>query len=225
VRRIVVHLGLSGGISRLICDRGAFPGGADGLAEAVFARAHFKGPRRRAEWLDPDRRDRRRSAGLRAGSTGATTPAAWTSVDGQAWQAAAVIGAQGSIGDGMSQVFIGGVGVIATGWNEDSPVWQSIDGRQWSPLPEQNGNPVQPLASDGARILGHSFVARNSVAFWLSSNGVIWQPLSTTGQTDEMPGWSAPGSSANAAYLYSSGVGLVGDNGSTSQPLWFAIGQ
>ena len=197
----------------------------ENLPSAVFAHAHFRGLADGPNGLILTGATGGAPPVCCAGSTGATTPAAWTSTDGQTWQAASVIGAQGSIGDGLSQVFIGGAGAIATGWNEDAPVWQSSDGRQWSPLPGQNGIPVQPLASDGERILGHSFLAPNGAAFWLSGDGAIWHPLTMAGQTDEMPGWSAPGSSANDAYLYSGGVGLVGDNGSTSQPLWFAQGQ
>jgi hypothetical protein len=197
----------------------------ENLPPAVFAHAHFSGIAAGPNGLILTGGTGGAQPICCAGSASATTPAAWTSIDGAAWQVASVIGAQAAIGDRINQVFVGRTGVVATGWNKDSTGWMSTTGGQWSPLPEQTGNPVLPLTSDGQRILGHSVVGRNGVAFWLSGDGVTWQPLTMTGQTDQMPGWSSPGGSANAAYLYSSGVGLVGENGSESQPLWFAVAQ
>ena len=67
--------------------------------------------------------------------------------------------------------------------------WTSPDGRHWSALPKPAGYPVIPYASDGQRIVGESYIDRDQLGLWGSTDGASWQPLTATGATDQMPAW------------------------------------
>jgi hypothetical protein len=145
-----------------------------------------------------------------------TTPAAWVSADGATWKSAVVEGASAAIGDQIGPDFVGSAGLVAWGGRDASHGWTSPDGRRWSAVAKPAGYPVIPRASDGIRIVGDSYAAGDQEAFWVSSDGVIWQALGATGAAGQMP------ASADAEFLFADGLGLVGQNGTTQFPLWFA---
>ena len=192
------------------------------LPSAVFAKAHFRGiTAARGGWV---------LTGFVGGSKpiccvsgpSDTTRAAWFSPDGVRWQAARVHGANQAIGDGIGRLFVGRGGLVAWGVGSGSAGWTSPDGRRWNPRPTSDDAPVIPWASDGQRIIGESFAGHNDLALWVSTDGTAWEPLTATGAVDQMPGWSGPGVSADAAFVFPTGVGFIGQNGTDRDPLWFA---
>ena len=167
----------------------------------------------------------RQPTGGVSGDSGAT-PAAWFSRDGTAWQAAVVDGATGTPGDQVGQVSVGRTGLVAWAGRDASFGWSSADGTRWSALPKPSGYPVIPRASDGSRIIADSYADGGLEAFWISSDGVAWRGLGNAGAVDQMPGWgSTTGATADAEFLFPTGLGLVGQNGSERVPLWFAQGE
>ncbi len=155
-----------------------------------------------------------------------TTPAAWVSTDGMTWQPAIVEGSAAAVGDRIGPVFVGSAGMVAWGGRDNSYGWTSPDGRRWTAVTKPAGYPVIPKASDGTRIVGDSYATRDQEVFWVSSDGVTWQALAAIGATDQMPAWSGPGvATADAEFLFADGLGLVGQNGTTQSPLWFAQAQ
>ncbi len=155
-----------------------------------------------------------------------TTPAAWASSDGMTWEPAVVNGATGAVGDQIGPDFVGAAGIVAWGGRDASYGWRSPDGQHWSALPRTAGYPVIPRASDGTRIVGDSYAARDQEAFWVSSDGVTWHELRATGATDQMPAWTGAGvGTADAEFLFADGLGLAGQNGTTQSLLWFARAQ
>jgi hypothetical protein len=194
------------------------------LASAMFTKAHLRGiTAARGGWV---------LTGFVGGSKpiccvsgpSASTPAAWFSPDGMRWQAARVDGTKQAIGDGIGRLFVGRDGLVAWGvGDKSSSGWTSPDGRRWSPRPPSDGTPVIPWASDGQRIIGESFAGHNDLALWVSTDGTAWEPLTATGAVDQMPGWSGPGVSADAAFVFPTGVGFIGQNGTDRDPLWFAV--
>jgi hypothetical protein len=82
---------------------------------------------------------------------------------------------------------------------------------------------VNPEASDGERIVGASYAVGNGETFWVTTDGEAWQPLAASGATDKMPDWPGFGGAwATSGFLFPNGLGLVGQNGTTSFPLWLA---
>ena len=157
------------------------------------------------------------------GGGGDTTPAAWFSPDGEAWQAAVVDGAAAAVGDEIGRVFVGRTGLVAWGGGNVSNGRASTDGRRWSALPALTGYPVIPQASDGTRILGQSYAAGDRVSYWTSADGRSWRQLGNAGQPNQAPAWSGPGvATADSMFLFPTGVGLVGQNGTDQFPVWFA---
>lgn len=157
------------------------------------------------------------------GSAGDTTPAAWFSSDGMVWQAATVEGAAAETGDQIGRVFADRGGLVAWGGRDGSTGWTSPDGRRWSARPASASSPVNPEASDGDRIVGASYAGGNGETFWVTTDGASWQPLTASGATDKMPSWPGIGVSwATSEFLFPNALGLVGENGTTSFPLWLA---
>lgn len=158
-----------------------------------------------------------------SGSNGGT-PAAWFSSDGSIWQAATVKGAAAATGDEISSVFVGATGLVAWGGpSKSSTGWISADGQIWTARPATAGSPVIPRASDGQRIIGDSYAGGNGETFSVTTDGEAWQPLAASGATDMMPGWPGIGGSwATSEFLFPNALGLVGQNGTTSFPLWLA---
>lgn len=158
-----------------------------------------------------------------AGGWGLSTPAAWFSLDGHTWQAA-VVDRAAPVPDGqIARVFAGGTGLVAWGSPETSPGWASADGRRWSTLPGQAGVPEVPRASDGTRILGEGSGAGNRSGLWSSVDGRSWRPLADAGELDQAPAWSVPGAATwDSMFVFANGLGLVGQNGTDQQPVWFA---
>jgi hypothetical protein len=158
-----------------------------------------------------------------SGSNGGT-PAAWFSSDGTAWQTAIVKGAAAATGDEIGSVFAGAAGLVAWGGpSKSSTGWISADGRTWTARPTSSGSSVIPRASDGQQIVGNSYVEGGQDLFAVSTDGVSWQALADTGATDQMPRWSGMGSpTADTVFLFPRALGLVGQNGTTSFPLWLA---
>lgn len=158
-----------------------------------------------------------------SGSNGGT-PAAWFSSDGRVWQTATVKGAAAATGEEIGSVFVGAAGLVALGGpSKSARGWISADGRTWTALPATTGNPVIPSASDGQRIIGDSYASGNGETFWVTTDGASWQPLAASGATDNMPGWPGVGGSwATSEFLFPNALGLVGQNGTTSFPLWLA---
>lgn len=150
-----------------------------------------------------------------------TTPAAWLSADGTAWDREAVDGASAALGDAIGPVFAGRSGMVAWGGRDASHGWASPDGRRWSALPKPAGYPVIPRASDGNGIVGDSYSAGDTGQFWWSGDGTAWRALTNEGQVDQMPS-TATGAWADAEFLFPGGVGLIGQNGTDREPLWFA---
>ena len=151
-----------------------------------------------------------------------TTPAAWFSPDGQTWQAAVIAGAKPTLGSQINQTFAGLSGLVAI--NEQyTPDWVSADGgRHWAVFPASADASVIPWAADGTRIIGKSAGDNNLLNLWTSPDGLNWQALEPSGAVEQMPGWSAAGVSADLAFVYSGGLGLIGWPGSDRTPLWFA---
>ena len=157
-----------------------------------------------------------------SGSDGGA-PAAWFSSDGKVWQAATVQGDAAETGDQIGRVFAGRGGLVAWGGRDGSTGWTSPDGRRWTARPATAGSPVNPEASDGQRIIGDSYAGGNGETFWVTTDGASWQPLTASGATDKMPSWpGAGGSWATSEFLFPNALGLVGQNGTTSFPLWLA---
>jgi hypothetical protein len=158
-----------------------------------------------------------------SGSNGGT-PAAWFSSDGKAWQTATVEGAAAAAGDELSRVFAGGAGLVAWGGpSKSSTGWISADGRVWTARPPSPAWNFIPRASDGRQIVGDSYVEGGRDLFAVSTDGVVWQTLTDTGATDQVPMWSGMGSpTADTVFLFPRALGLVGQNGTTSFPLWLA---
>ncbi len=155
-----------------------------------------------------------------------TTPAAWVSPDGMTWEPAIVDGAAAAVGDQIRAVYVGSAGMVAWGGRDASYGWTSPDGQRWSGVAKPASDPVIPRASDGTRIVGDSYATGDQEAFWVSSDGVTWQTLGATGSTDQMPVWTGSGvGTADAEFLFAGGLGLVGQNGTTQSPLWFAQAQ
>jgi hypothetical protein len=158
-----------------------------------------------------------------SGSNGGT-PAAWFSSDGTAWQTAIVKGATAAAGDEIGSVFVGAAGLVAWGGpSKSSTGWISADGQVWTARPPSPDRDFIPRASDGRQIVGSSYVEGGQDLFAVSTDGVVWQTLTDTGVTDQMPMWSGMGSpTADTVYLFPRALGLVGQNGTTSFPLWLA---
>ena len=152
-----------------------------------------------------------------------TTPAAWVSADGATWESAVVEGASAAVGDHIGPDFVGRAGLVAWGGRDASYGWTSPDGLHWRAVAKPAGYPVIPRASDRIRIVGDSYAIGDQEAFWVSSDGVTWQALAAVGATDQMPVWTGSGAgTADAEFLFTDGLGLVGQNGTTQFPLWFA---
>jgi hypothetical protein len=93
----------------------------------------------------------------------------------------------------------------------------------WTALPATAVSPVIPRASDGQRIVGNSNAGGSGERFWVTTDGAFWQPLAASGATDKMPSWPGVGGSwATSEFLFPNALGLVGQNGTTSFPLWLA---
>ena len=190
----------------------------------VFTNAHFAGiVAARGGWVLTGF-----TGGLKPGCCGGfspkgATPAAWFSSDGTDWRAASVDGALQASGDWIGRVFVGRDGLVAWGGRDASYGWTSPDGRHWSALPKPAGYPVIPYASDGQRIVGESYIDRDQLGLWVSTDGASWQPLTATGATDQMPAWSASsGATADALFLFPTALGLVGQNGTERFSFWLA---
>jgi hypothetical protein len=151
-----------------------------------------------------------------------TTPAAWFSPDGKNWQAAPVAGAKPAPDSQVSRVLIGRDGLVALNLAGDSG-WVSPDGRRWTVFPPSADASVAPWATDGTRIIGRSPGDHNQLNLWTSFDGVTWVALPPSGAVDQMPGWSAAGASAQHAFVFPGGLGLVGWIGTDRIPLWFAL--
>lgn len=156
-----------------------------------------------------------------SGSNGGT-PAAWFSSDGTVWQTATVKGAAAATGQEISRVFVGAAGLVAWGGpSKSSTGWISADGHVWTARPPSPDRDFIPRASDGGQIVGDSFAEGGQDLFAVSTDGVVWQTLADTGATDQMPMWSGT-PTADAVFLFPDALGLVGQNGTTSFPLWLA---
>jgi hypothetical protein len=194
------------------------------LLGSPFAEAHFAGlAATPVSFVLTGSTGGRQPTGGVSGNNG-STPAAWLSADGLSWAPAAVDGATEDSGDLVGQVFVGGAGLRAWAGHDASFGWSSRDGTRWSALPKPFGYPVVPRASDGRHIVGDSYGDGGGEAFWVSADGVAWQPLAAVGAVDQMPSWDGSGSTADAAFLFPTGLGLIGRNGTDRFPLWFAEG-
>jgi len=151
-----------------------------------------------------------------------TTPAAWFSTDGERWQSAVVVGAAAATGDQIGPVFAARAGLVA--WSGQQRFgWASPDGQRWSALPGPAGNPVIPRASDGTRIVGDAYATGDQDVFAVSADGATWQALGATGAVEQRPAWSgSEAASVDAEFLFGDALGLIGQNGTTRELLWFA---
>jgi hypothetical protein len=195
----------------------------DSLPKGIFASAHFDGVASAFEGWVVTGYTGGSAIHCCTGSAGDTTPAAWFSSDGKVWQAATVEGAAVATGDQIDRVFASRGGLVAWGGRDGSTSWTSPDGRRWSARPASASSPVNPEASDGERIVGASYSGGNGETFWVTTDGASWQPLAASGATDKMPSWPGVGGSwATSEFLFPNALGLVGQNGTTSFPLWLA---
>jgi hypothetical protein len=196
----------------------------ESLPPDVFAKAHFAGiVAAHGGWVLTGFTGGSKPVCCAGFSPKDTTPAAWFTSDGTSWHAASVDGAKEARGDWMGRVFVGRDGLVAWGSPDASNGWTSPNGRHWGARPKPVGYPVIPQASDGQRIVGESYVDRDRLAFWVSTDGAAWQPLPATGAADQMPAWSGSGGSwADAEFLFPGALGLIGQNGTERFPLWLA---
>lgn len=148
-------------------------------------------------------------------------PAAWFSSDGWSWRRAAVVNAVDDAGFMLQRFFVGARGYVA--YSGPGPErWVSEDGRTWSKANASIDTP-SPWASDGTMIVGRSSDPDERLHISTSANGVAdWRTLVDTGAVDEAPTWGATRVAANAAFLFPSGIGLLGENGTDRYPMWFA---
>jgi hypothetical protein len=117
--------------------------------------------------------------------------AVWTSVDGISWSRVphdeAVFGGPGK--QGMSDVVVGGPGVVAVGWDGDlhagtlvAAVWTSVDGLSWSRVPHDEavfgGARNQTMSSVTAGGPGLVAVGAGGgdpdAVVWTSVDGLVW---------------------------------------------------
>ena len=167
---------------------------------------------------------------LIAGSTGGTLPgpgggfdsatgsqgAVWVSADGLAWHAATVNG-QGS-GTVLRNLYQGADGLVAEGsleGDKSGALWTSNDGESWTlaPVDEYGSYHTFPMATDGQRIVGDSYVQRDKISFAVSANGLAWRTLADIGATATKPEWSGTehGASADSAVVLPDGVLFIGE--------------
>lgn len=124
------------------------------------------------------------------GSSDATgsTPAAFFSADGHAWQAASVTGSATS---GMVDAVAGPSGYVAAGWDQTNDstftpltLWHSPDGLTWRSSPS-------PISGQGALFsTGTSYLlsgpgetpTAGRLPLWRSEDGRSWQRVAFTGQ-------------------------------------------
>jgi hypothetical protein len=119
---------------------------------------------------------------------------------------------------------VGAAGLVAWGGpSKSSTGWISADGQVWTARPPSPDRDFIPQASDGRQIIGDSYVEGGQDLFAVSTDGLSWQTLADTGATDQMPRWPGMGSpTADAVFRFPRAVGMVGQNGTASFPLWLA---
>jgi hypothetical protein len=113
--------------------------------------------------------------------------AAWWSEDGTAWAAATVPVST----DDQTSVYTAASGLLATG-DAGRVFWFSRDGRSWStaeasafPFASRAGNPV--LLSDGSRMVAVGVDRAGVRGTWVSSDGMEWQSVASTGTDLPIP--------------------------------------
>jgi hypothetical protein len=130
-------------------------------------------------------------------SGGVLTPngsagAAWTSLDGIAWQPAHVDGEGEQVE--LRQAYVGADGLTAVGTltgGQQAAVWVSADGSDWALLSGDGDDIQEPLpeAAGGGTIIGTSYGHAGVLDWWTSAEGVAWTPLVATGETGTAPRW------------------------------------
>jgi hypothetical protein len=117
-----------------------------------------------------------------------STPAAWWSADGAAWQAASVDpGGNGRV-SGLGSVLAGSAGLIALGGGgcrgciRPAALWRSTDGRWWVHVGDDF--PGWPMyASDGSRIVRDDWQASGDVSE--SFDGTGWRRIGNHRRVDQ----------------------------------------
>jgi hypothetical protein len=113
-------------------------------------------------------------------------PAAWASPDGVTWHAADVEGGIEFAGGRLQQVGAGSAGLFALGFatpeeaagNEPPAGWASSDGNSWRLVGQGAGRSFGwALESDGTHLV--TFAEYHGRAYWASTDGVAWTPLTT----------------------------------------------
>jgi hypothetical protein len=173
---------------------------------------------------------------------GVGRPAAWISTDGVTWQAARVEGNDVAGGE-LRQVVAGSTGLFATGADQVQNVrsgvpegWFSPDGRSWHKIGAgfpPNASPWWTIAGDGTRMIAFGVRSSTPADFnlgaWMSTDGITWTPLASTGARTIPAGYcGAPAADEPSTcwtltqmWVAKDGV-IVQGTGSVPQLLWFA---
>ncbi len=178
---------------------------------------------------------------LIVGATGGTPPtgsaivdpngsrgAAWLSADGRTWTRAKVAGHGPQVE--LRSVYQGADGLAALGTREGGKagtLWTSQVGRRWSLAPSTSGShPTWPIAADGERIIGESYVDGDYYSFSVSGDGKTWRALANLGETATMPRWPGPSGapSVDSAFLLPDGVVFMGMDNDGRTIIWHATG-
>lgn len=142
------------------------------------------------------------------GDNGANPPSpiAWFSTDGRRWEVAAT---ERRDGEGFVDVKVAANGLIALGRKsgslETSAFWTSAHGDSWDvgqlPLHDTLG----AFEGDGIRLIGYGRrIADGGVEQWISSvDGLIWEPMVLTGDTDAVASGQAHPFVLDAGVLFS----------------------
>lgn len=150
------------------------------------------------------------SGGMAAPSTGVA--AGWWSPDGLTWTKA-TLQRSGGVGASLGGLSVGAQGLVAVGSESGGKSgalgWISSDGRAWRPAallyagapsaaPDEPTIPAMGVCDDGTHLLGLDVDSLLVLRLWISSDGISWHQLPSTGATDTIP--MSPGEVGSARY-------------------------
>jgi hypothetical protein len=167
-------------------------------------------------------------------------PAGWWSADGLNWIAASVEGKRAP-GAQLLEVTTGSDGLLAIGSDSTDPQpsartaagWVSSDGRTWTriaaaafatrPYGSFTGSNGAQMVTIGPQLLGGRYDP-DTLAAWVSTNGIEWRSLSIRGTEADLPGGDV--SSLTKAHIdqvlvASNGLIVLGQNGGKGEIAWW----